>query len=147
MQAKSNNGKWLTSSGAASNFSMRETACPCGCGLNAVEQSLIDLLQGIRDFLRTPVIIDCALRCDAENQRVSGAPHSYHLNGMAADIAIIDLETGEFMLTEKLFDKLNNFPVQGLIKYPGHNFVHVDIRTETIRLVRTPEGAYVPVES
>ena len=147
MQALNNGVKWLTSANRVSNFSLKETECSDDCGLNDVRQGLVDVLQSIRDYLGTPVTITCALRCPAQNRRTDGSVKgSYHMQGMAADIAVRD-DTGTYMTSEALFDAIKFLSIPCVIKYPGHRFVHVDIRITNapVRMVKNPQGIYIPV--
>jgi len=45
-------------------------------------------LQGIRDLLGRPILINSGYRTPEHNRAVGGAKNSYHLKGMAADIII-----------------------------------------------------------
>lgn len=47
-----------------------------------------ELLEPLRVFLRQPIIVTSGFRSAALNKAVGGAKNSYHLQGMAADIAI-----------------------------------------------------------
>lgn len=68
----------------------------CGCGGavgpdNAgMSQDLQDLLDRIRETCGVPLTLDCAYRCPKHNKDVGGEAGSYHMKGMAADIAVPD---------------------------------------------------------
>ena len=47
---------------------------------------LIETLEKIRNHFNAPVIINSGYRTPSWNNKVNGAPNSYHCKGMAADI-------------------------------------------------------------
>ena len=136
MSALNDGVNWITSSGRKSDFEMKDTTCQDGCGFNDVQQGLVDLLQKITDYLGVHLHLDCVCRCAADNAKAGGQPNSYHLKGMAADIAIMDVDTGNDLMSEALYLCLNvdNLDIPCLIEYPGHFFCHVDIRDGHKRL-------------
>lgn len=74
------------------NFSKREFACKCGCGLDSVQPTFVNRLQTAKDYLKTkgqdyPLVIKSGLRCEAHNKAVGGEANSSHMTGWAADIA------------------------------------------------------------
>lgn len=80
---------------------------------------LAQRLQVLRDILNKPIRINSGYRSPSHNAAVGGAPNSYHLIGMAADIVVDGMtphETQEF---------LKNWS-GGLGCYD--TFTHVDIR-------------------
>lgn len=102
------------------NFSRSEFACNCGCGLDDVSIDLVDRLQSIRDVLGVPLRINSGLRCLQHNQAVGGVPHSAHMRGTAADVAVLDSELRfRFVKAALGFD----FERVGIAK----TFVHVDL--------------------
>lgn len=68
-----------------------------------------------------PVVITSGYRTPAWNQICGGAPHSYHLLGLAADIVVPSLSFKELEAIARRY-------FNGVIRYPRH--VHVDLRTE-----------------
>jgi len=77
------------------HFDSEEFTCRCGCGLNAVEPKLIDVLEVIRVFTDAPITIQSGRRCAKHNRAVGGAKSSQHLIGAAADIKIKGMEPFE----------------------------------------------------
>ena len=68
------------------NFSPAELSCP-HCGEFYYDAIAFDTLQGLRDSMGAPLIINSAHRCMEHNQSVGGRPNSAHLK-IAFDIAI-----------------------------------------------------------
>lgn len=137
--AKKKDGKWLTSGGKVSNFSLKETACKCGCGANEMQQEIIDIAQAIREAVGKPLTVTSGFRCEAHNSNEGGSKSSYHTRGMAIDLVCPSLSSKE------LFDIANRVDgVMGLIWYAGQRNIHVDTRRVKIRLEKTREGFYVP---
>jgi uncharacterized protein YcbK (DUF882 family) len=107
---------------------------------------LINLLQTIADTLGVKLKLNCVCRCEKENAKVGGAAKSYHVQGMAADISVMDLTTGDDMKSELLYDAIKLIGIPCIIEYPGHYFCHVDIRITDapIRLYKNSQGKFVP---
>jgi hypothetical protein len=147
MAAINNGERWITSAGRLSNFSLKETECRCGCGHNPIHQTLIDLLQEIRDTLGAPININCAARCETHNAKVGGVKNSFHVQGMAADIAIKDDYSGGDKPSEALYEDMKYIEIPCIIKYPGRYFCHIDIR-QTDKPIRLAEqnGTYIPID-
>jgi uncharacterized protein YcbK (DUF882 family) len=72
----------------AKNFTRSEFACRCGCGADAVDAELLQVLQDLRNHFGKPISIHCGIRCPPHNAREGGKPDSLHLVGKAADFHI-----------------------------------------------------------
>lgn len=100
-------------------FNRGEFACKCGCGLNKVQDSLLERLDVAREIAGVPFVIKSGYRCPQHNAAVGGVANSAHTRGLAADIACTAAT--------------KNIIVKGLIKAGfkriglGGNFVHADI--------------------
>jgi len=103
-------------------FKRKEFACKCGCGFQAVDVELLDILELVREFFNEPVIINSACRCEKHNAEVGGTKDSQHVKGMACDIVVKNISA------EKVHKALETlFPDSlGLGKY--NNFTHIDVR-------------------
>lgn len=66
-------------------FSRKEFACKCGCGFDAVDTELLDVLTDVREKFG-PVTITSGNRCPKHNAAVGGVHNSKHTKGIAADI-------------------------------------------------------------
>lgn len=84
------------------HFTPEEFRCKCGrpdCdALPAVQKTLLDRLEVIRDEYGKPMIVTSGLRCAYWNTLKGGKPNSSHLTGYAADIACPDSSTRYAML-------------------------------------------------
>jgi len=72
------------------DFSRREFACPCGCGLQDPHPVLVCTLQEARSLAGAPFIITGPGRCPAHNAAIGGAPHSKHLPDQAGYTEAVD---------------------------------------------------------
>ncbi|MGU3485255.1 D-Ala-D-Ala carboxypeptidase family metallohydrolase [Enterobacter bugandensis] len=103
------------------HFNRSEFGCKCGCGFNAVDKQLNEILEDVRTHFNAPLIINCACRCPAHNKAVGGEDKSQHLYGMAADITVNGYSP----------DSVANYLEQhhsncGIGRYD--TFTHIDVR-------------------
>lgn len=108
------------------NFSRHEFACRCGCGFDAVDVELLEVLQDVRDHFEAPVTVTSGCRCPTRNRAVGGERKSMHLNGMAADIVVegVTPETVVNYLVTKYY-------TYGIGLYS--DWVHIDVRDAKAR--------------
>ena len=105
----------------AEYFSLYEFECPC-CRRVMLSPDLLARLNHLRGVINRPIYINSGYRCKEENHRVGGAPRSYHLLGMAADIHVKD-----FLLVS-LLTIAKELGFNGIGIYLKRNFLHLDIR-------------------
>lgn len=105
----------------AEYFSLYEFDCPC-CRRVMLSPDLLARLNHLRRVLNRPIYVNSGYRCKKENRRAGGAPGSYHLLGMAADI-----HAGDFLLSELLL-YAQEIEFNGIGFYEKINFLHLDIR-------------------
>lgn len=86
--------------------------------------NLAHRLQVVRDIIGKPIKITSGYRTISHNQSVGGAPNSYHLYGMAADIVVDGLSAREL---QKLLKNWSG----GMGCYD--TFTHLDIRENEAR--------------
>ena len=106
----------------AEHFTGKEFRCKDGTEEFLYCPNLIEVLEIIRKSLKAPVIINSGYRTPEWNAKIGGAKCSYHMKGMAADIAVKGHTTKE--VAEIASRILGNHG--GVIQYT--NFVHVDVR-------------------
>ena len=76
----------------APGFKVREFRCRDGSDVVMIDQTLVVLLQAIREHFGKPVTITSGYRTAAHNAAVGGAKSSQHLLGRAADIQVQDTD-------------------------------------------------------
>ena len=76
------------------NFKSSEFDCKCNglCKETEIDESLVKVLQDIREHFGKPVTINSGYRCATHNKNVGGASSSQHLKGKAADIVVKTIE-------------------------------------------------------
>ena len=70
------------------NFTVYEFRCRDGSDVVMIDESLVVLLQCIREHFCKPITITSGYRTAAHNTAVGGAKSSQHLLGRAADIQV-----------------------------------------------------------
>lgn len=112
------------------NFRSKEFVSKDGAALPPVLKPVLKLLciqlEVIRDYFGQPVIVNSGHRSVPHNRRVGGAPGSFHISAMAADIRIVGYSPAE------VFDGIVFLIKEGRIIAGGvkayDSFVHYDIR-------------------
>lgn len=110
-----------------SHFKKSEFTCKCGCNLNNINVSMVEVMENIRNHFNKPVIITSGTRCEKHNREVGGTTNSKHLDGKACDFVVSGVPNYEVL---NYTNKLKN---EGKIRYTyGRtinmgNAVHVDI--------------------
>lgn len=122
------------------HFSTSEMQCHC-CGRCSIDGRLIDALENLRALGPEPIIVNDAFRCEEQNKKVGGVPHSEHPNGTAADIRITGLTLKQMFERAELVGAFAN---GGIGIYDG-GFIHVDVRNGKARWARV-KGKYVGIE-
>jgi len=110
-------------------FTEDEMRCKCCGGLpeNGMDQTLVDLLDAIREQVGKPITLSCAYRCPSHNADVGGVPDSQHVLGCASDLLIPEGYT-----VETLAEVAEECNADGVGRYFGDEFVHVDTRSGRI---------------
>ena len=106
------------------NFRVSEFTCHCGCGLNIIEQRVINMAQTIRDALGVPVRVNSGCRCKEHNKAEGGVKGSKHLTGKAADLSCS-------LGAEKMFETVKRLQAEGKLpelKYCKRyrTWIHID---------------------
>ena len=125
------------------NFDRSEFLCPCGCGLDNIDESLVEELQRSRDAVGVPYVIASGCRCHQHNADIYHrlypnksvnlqSPHLPSLKTLkcrAVDITILDMDERKKILT----DVIPRFRRVGIAR----TFIHLDNETDL------PQGVYV----
>lgn len=115
-------------------FKVREFRCRDGSDAIMIDQTLVVLLQAIREHFGKPVTITSGYRTAAHNTAVGGAKSSQHLLGRAADIQVQDTDPlavaayAESLMPD--WGGVGRYPIK-----PGRarGWVHVDTRPNKSR--------------
>jgi len=105
-------------------FKRSEFACKCGCGFNAVDVELLEMVTDVREHFGSPVIINSGCRCSKYNKTkaVGGAPKSKHLRAIATDIKVVGVTPRRvYNYLCKKYPRSYGFGLHS-------TFVHADIR-------------------
>lgn len=85
-------------------------------------RALADFLDGVRDELGYPIIVNSGFRTSVVNSRVGGVPRSLHLQGRAADINSIGHFDELVEILRKHRTELSEFIVN-----KSKNYIHIAI--------------------
>lgn len=108
------------------HFKSTEFQCKDGSEEFLIADRLIDTLEAIRNHFKAPVKINSGYRTPSWNNKIGGAPNSYHCKGMAADIVVKGHSSKE--VAEYAASILEE---GGVIRYT--NFTHIDVREKKYR--------------
>ncbi len=113
----------MTNKIVRTHFSDKEVDCGCGCK-KTVAPELLARLEALRALVDRPLPVTSGARCTTHNREVGGKQHSWHLKGLAVDIACSD---GNMRV-----DILRN---AGKLGFNGigiaKTFIHLDLRPES----------------
>lgn len=104
-------------------------ACRCGCGFDAFDAELLDVLTEVREKFG-PVQITSGNRCPTHNAVVGGSTDSKHTKGLAADIKT---PASPKVVAEFLEKKYPN--KYGIGRYAS--WTHIDVRSSKSRWNKT----------
>lgn len=103
------------------HFLEKEFACPC-CKQVVVDVRLVEALEKLRVACgNKPIIVSSGYRCNKHNKAIGGAPRSYHLKGMAADVMINGMTGKEIAHRAQTIQEFNGIGI-------GSIWAHVDVR-------------------
>lgn len=112
------------------HFSPQEIACR-GTGtvlLTDASMDALDRLERLRELMGHPLIVNSGYRSPEHNRAVSGARASKHMEGIAFDISMANVDPHEFEAAARAcgFRGIGIYPPQ---KPTGaRNFIHIDTR-------------------
>ena len=101
------------------NFYKDEFSCRCGCGLDSIDPTLVDILQCSRTATALTYEISSGCRCEKHNKKVGGKPNSAHLRGKAADITCVGSNM-RYRMVQDLIKRFRRIEIRD-------SWIHVDI--------------------
>lgn len=108
------------------HFKASEFKCKDGSKEILIAQSLLDVLEEIREHFGKEVYVNSGYRTPKWNEKVGGTANSYHCKGMAADIVVKGRSSMEVArYASSIMDE------GGVIRYT--NFTHIDVREAKYR--------------
>ncbi|MEO7991581.1 MAG: D-Ala-D-Ala carboxypeptidase family metallohydrolase [Chryseolinea sp.] len=115
---------WLNEmlvSQTAARFGFTEQLEPSAKVVTNLELLCINILQPLRDAIKTPVHVSSGYRCLRVNTSIGGATKSQHLIGQAADIE--DFKNGNEFLLRKIVEL--KLPFDQIINEFNYQWVHI----------------------
>lgn len=107
------------------NFRPEEFTCS-HCGKHGIKSEVLDLLQAIRDELKTPVIVTSGYRCEDHPTEAKKQVPGAHTHGLAVDISCGSLLARRIVKVALSLD----VPRIGISQRMGApRFVHLDLVT------------------
>lgn len=123
--------EWLVKGASHSNRRSKgfglNTEPPFELWLNAVP--LFELVDRLRDYAGTRIVLTSVYRSPEYNRAIGGAPQSYHKKFMAADLIPLDTTPLALWHLAKSFRDLRNFK-GGIGRY--RTFIHLDVRGRNV---------------
>ena len=108
----------------SAHFKVREFACGDGSDAVLVAPRLAMVLETIRTYFGSAVVIHSGYRTPQYNAKVGGAAHSQHCYGMAADISV----KGRTPAEVAAFARALMPDWGGVGVYAKKGFTHIDVR-------------------
>ena len=84
---------------------------------------VVNVLDPVRDELRTPIIITSGYRCPQVNKLVGGVNNSQHMSGCAADFHVQGFTP--LMMRQVFLNIYDTMEFDQLIYYRSNNIIHV----------------------
>lgn len=108
---------------AWANFERSEFACRCGCDRNEISDSLVDLVQEIRDQVGFALPVTSGFRCSNHPIESAKSKPGTHSKGIAADLAVSHTQARDVLAVALQLDKGG----VGINQKGDGRFVHVDL--------------------
>lgn len=86
---------------------------------------LFNKMDKIRELIGKPVVVHCAWRPKEYNKQIGGATNSAHIQGMACDFSVKDMDCDDIRKT--ILPHLEEWNIR-MEDLPGSNWVHIDYR-------------------
>ena len=108
----------------SSHFKVKEFACRDGSDAVLVAPRLVMVLESIRTYFGSAVVINSGYRTPQYNAKVNGAAHSQHCYGTAADIVV----RGKTPAQVAAYARQLMPDWGGVGIYTKEGFTHIDVR-------------------
>lgn len=102
------------------HFSHAELSCKC-CDVMGADWRLLQGLEALRSAYKKPIPINSAFRCPTHNRAIGGVANSQHVEGRAADCAVVG-GTNRY----RFIALAMRLGFRGIGVY--REFVHIDLR-------------------
>lgn len=116
------------------HFPREEFLCPC-CGQEDMDPHFVRRMDAGREATGFPWVVTSGWRCERHNAEVGGHPNSYHVLGLAADVALSHFRASQFLnyvfRPDPGFEK-RRFPGIGINQKGKGRFVHIDDGPERV---------------
>jgi uncharacterized protein YcbK (DUF882 family) len=119
----------------SAHFKDTELACH-HCEVNLCKQELLDALEALRLEVGLPIVVDDAYRCPVHNAAVGGVPDSQHVQGIAADIHVVNMTASQLEAYARRVLGIN-----GIGRSDTLNYIHIDTRTTPAKWCYAKTGA------
>ena len=129
------------------NFTVYEFRCRDGSDVVMIDESLVVLLQCIREHFGKPITITSGYRTAAHNAAVGGAKSSQHLLGRAADIQVAGVSVEDVAAYASLLPGWGGLgryrsrqaaPGTGACRHPAQQEQMDAVRGETMDVILSP---------
>jgi zinc D-Ala-D-Ala carboxypeptidase len=117
----------MSQTGTRMNFT--EQFSPDRTVVKNLEKLCENILQPLREGIRSSLSVSSGFRCPRVNRAIGGARRSQHLTGQAADIQ--DFKHGNEYLLRKILEL--NLPFDQVINEFGYQWVHVSFAHRNAR--------------
>lgn len=118
------------------NFRVREFACKDGSDEILIDNTLVNVLQHIRNTLGVSLTINSGYRTPAYNKRIGGSSNSMHTKGMAADVCANGVDPIVIAyIADKYLDDMGGVELGSYGVY-NTGYVHIDVRPSRWRAVK-----------
>lgn len=115
-------------------FSLEETKCKCGCGINNISPIFLFFLDRLREKFGYRMVLTSACRCPNWNKKVGGKPKSAHISTEEIECVAVDVEMLDSTARDMFLWCIYNLTFQGKRIFPrigiAKNFVHLDISNQ-----------------
>jgi uncharacterized protein YcbK (DUF882 family) len=101
-------------------YKKEDFSCKCGCGLNNINNDIVNICNEIFWELNKYYTISSGCRCIPHNAKVGGEKNSSHTKGLACDL-LVNNNNDRYLVLKILFENgINRVGVSG-------SFIHFDI--------------------